>query len=55
MRNRIKGLLDSETSLYACHLPLDWHPEYGNNARLCNFLSIKKMGDFGQYHGKTIS
>ncbi len=55
MRKRIKLLLDSETSLYACHLPLDWHPEYGNNARLLQLLSLKKMGEFGQYHGKTIS
>ena len=55
MRKRIKRLLDSETSLYACHLPLDWHPEYGNNARLLQLLSIKKMGEFGKYHGKTIS
>ena len=55
MRKRIKGLLDSETSLYACHLPLDWHPEYGNNARMLQLLSIKKTGEFGKYHGKNIS
>jgi len=55
MRKRIKGLLDAETSLYACHLPLDWHPEYGNNVRLLQLLSLKKMGEFGKYHGKTIS
>jgi dinuclear metal center YbgI/SA1388 family protein len=55
MRQRIKTLLDSEISLYACHLPLDWHPEYGNNAQLLKLLSIKKMGEFGRYHGRNIS
>lgn len=55
MRQRIKTLLDCDISLYACHLPLDWHPEYGNNAQLLKLLSIKKMGEFGRYHGRNIS
>jgi dinuclear metal center YbgI/SA1388 family protein len=55
MRQRVKTLLDSDISLYACHLPLDWHPEYGNNAQLLKLLSIKKMGEFGRYHGRNIS
>jgi dinuclear metal center YbgI/SA1388 family protein len=53
-RKRIKALLDSGISLYACHLPLDWHPLYGNNAELLRVLSIRKMGEFGEYHGKKI-
>ena len=53
-RKRIKALLDADTSLYACHLPLDWHPKYGNNAELLRVLSIKEMGEFGEYHGKRI-
>jgi len=55
LRQRIKTLLDAEISLYACHLPLDWHPVYGNNAQLLKLLSIKKMGEFGKYHGRNIS
>ena len=55
VRNRIKALLDSDISLYACHLPLDWHPKYGNNSELLRLLSIRKMGEFGKYHGKNIS
>jgi putative NIF3 family GTP cyclohydrolase 1 type 2 len=54
VRERIKMLLDSGMSLYACHLPLDWHPEYGNNVELLRVLSIKRMGEFGAYHGKRI-
>lgn len=55
VRSRIKALLDSEISLYACHLPLDAHPKYGNNSELLRLLSIRKMGEFGKYHGKNIS
>jgi dinuclear metal center YbgI/SA1388 family protein len=54
MKKRVKALLDADISLYACHLPLDWHPEYGNNSRLLKALSIRRMGEFGEYHGKRI-
>ncbi|MEC4675905.1 MAG: Nif3-like dinuclear metal center hexameric protein [Nitrospirota bacterium] len=54
IKNRIKTLLESDISLYACHLPLDQHPEYGNNSQLLKLLSIEKMGEFGEYHGKKI-
>ena len=54
MKKRIKTLLDADISLYACHLPLDWHPEYGNNSRILKALSIRRMGEFGEYHGKRI-
>jgi len=53
-KKRIKSLFDSNISLYACHLPLDWHPQYGNNSQLLKLLDIKKMGEFGEYHGKKI-
>jgi dinuclear metal center YbgI/SA1388 family protein len=54
LKKRIKALLDADVSLYACHLPLDWHPEYGNNSRLLRALSIRRKGEFGEYHGKKI-
>lgn len=41
-------------SLYACHLPLDMHPEYGNNIGLARLLELKNLKDFGGYHGVTI-
>jgi len=53
-RKRIKALMDHDISLYACHLPLDWHPEYGNNAQLLRILGLLKTGEFGEYHGKRI-
>lgn len=39
-RNRIKFLLDNEISLLAYHLPLDAHPEFGNNVQLGKVLGL---------------
>lgn len=37
---RIKDLLNNDINLYAYHLPLDIHPELGNNAKLAELLGI---------------
>lgn len=39
-QRRIKSLLANDINLYAYHLPLDAHPEYGNNAQLAKRLEI---------------
>jgi dinuclear metal center YbgI/SA1388 family protein len=54
LKARLKLLLENELSLYACHLPLDAHPELGNNAQLLQVLGIERRGEFGEYHGKRI-
>ena len=41
---RIKKLLDHNINLFAYHLPLDIHPELGNNAQLAKLLGIKITG-----------
>lgn len=51
---RIRLLLAHDMGLYACHLPLDMHPEVGNNAVLANLLSLKDRTPFGVYHGVPI-
>jgi len=38
LRGRIKSLLDNDLALYACHLPLDAHETYGNNAEIIRLL-----------------
>lgn len=53
-KKRIETLFSAGISLYACHLPLDWHPDYGNNARILKMLAVRKTGVFGSYHGKSI-
>lgn len=39
-RRRLGALLSADVSLLAYHLPLDAHPELGNNARLGQLLGI---------------
>lgn len=41
---RIKALMDYEIGLMAYHLPLDAHPELGNNVQLAKRLGIKVEG-----------
>ena len=40
-RRRIHALLHHDINLFAYHLPLDVHPELGNNARLAQLLGLK--------------
>lgn len=37
---RIKALIENNISLFAYHLPLDIHPELGNNAQLAKLFEI---------------
>ncbi|MCX7628410.1 MAG: Nif3-like dinuclear metal center hexameric protein [Methylophilaceae bacterium] len=45
-RNRIKLLLEHDINLIAYHLPLDAHPELGNNAQLAVKLGFEIQGWF---------
>jgi len=40
---RIKSLLVNDINLFAYHLPLDIHPEIGNNAELAKIFSIENV------------
>ncbi|MFO7967384.1 MAG: Nif3-like dinuclear metal center hexameric protein [Archaeoglobaceae archaeon] len=51
---RLKYLLENEISLYAAHLPLDAHPEIGNNVELMRILGVRIEEPFGEYHGNAI-
>jgi len=53
-REHLKLLLDSELNLYAAHLPLDLHPELGNNAQLAATIGLADQQPFGDYHGVPI-
>ncbi len=46
-RKRLKALLSHDLSLFAYHLPLDAHPEVGNNAQLARRLGLVPEGRFG--------
>ncbi len=51
---RVKFLLENELSLYSAHLPLDAHPEVGNNVLLLKLCSFRADEPFGFYRGKAI-
>jgi len=53
-RRRVKFLLDHNICLYAVHLPLDQHPQMGNNAALAALLGLENLEPFGLYHGRKI-
>lgn len=41
---RIRTLIQNDINLYAYHLPLDIHPQLGNNAQLAQLLGIQTQG-----------
>ncbi|MFC3394954.1 type 2 GTP cyclohydrolase I [Brenneria rubrifaciens] len=43
-RHRLKTLLVNDINLYGYHLPLDAHPQLGNNAQLAALLEINVLG-----------
>lgn len=47
-KRRIAQLLRNDVSLLAYHLPLDAHPELGNNAQLGKLLGLEMQGRFGE-------
>jgi dinuclear metal center YbgI/SA1388 family protein len=51
---RVKKLLDAGINLYCAHLPLDAHPEVGNNAVLSRRLGFEPAEGFGEHHGRNI-
>ena len=46
-RGRLEALFRGDVTLLAYHLPLDAHPELGNNASLARELGIEREGEFG--------
>jgi dinuclear metal center YbgI/SA1388 family protein len=54
MKARLKLLFDSEIALAAYHLPLDSHPELGNNALLARAIGAHALEPFARHHERTI-
>jgi len=52
--NRLRALLDAEATLAAYHLPLDAHPEVGNNALLCEGLGLERGDPIGEVKGRPV-
>jgi len=52
-KRRLQLLFDHDMSLAAYHLPLDGHPEHGNNALLAAGLGARVTGPFAESIGVT--
>ena len=51
---RVRFLVEHDLALYAAHLPLDAHPQLGNNIGLARRLGLTGIEPFGAYHGTRI-
>lgn len=51
---KLKQLIAADVAVYASHIPLDLHPEFGNNALLAREIGVEVQGTFGSYKGANI-
>lgn len=51
---KLAAAIAADLAVYSSHLPLDVHPEVGNNALLARALGIELAGEFGEYRGCPI-
>jgi dinuclear metal center YbgI/SA1388 family protein len=52
--DRVAALVENDVDLYAVHLPLDGHPEYGNAAGLADRLDLGNRAPFGRLGPVTV-
>lgn len=50
----LRLLVENDLAIYSSHLPLDLHPQLGNNAQLGAALGLKKLKPFFESHGQKI-
>ena len=50
----LRLLLDNNIAVYSSHLPLDAHPQLGNNVQLCSALGFRKLKPFFVSHGAPL-
>ena len=50
----LRLLAENDLAIYSSHLPLDAHPQLGNNAQLCAALGLKSLKPFFFSHGQNI-
>ena len=54
MKERLRLLFDNEIALASYHLPLDAHPEVGNNALICAALGLERSEPFAEHRGRSV-
>lgn len=51
---RVKTLICAGCALYAAHIPLDAHPEIGNNIELARLAGLQNLQPWGNHGGDVI-
>lgn len=51
---RVRMLMEHDVAVYSAHLPLDAHPEVGNNVLLARELGLVPSNGFAEHHGTMI-
>ena len=54
LAERLRPLFKHDLALAAYHIPLDAHPEVGNNAILANALGCERHEGFAEHEGRAI-
>ena len=54
LRRQLKVAFENDIALYSAHLPLDLHPQLGNNAQLAAALGLKSNQPFFEEKGQLI-
>src|SRR5438270_8840209 len=54
LHRQLKTALDHNIAIYSAHLPLDLHPEVGNNILLMRALGLEKSEPFFQEKGSLL-
>lgn len=54
MKQRLQILFENNISLLAYHLPLDMHPEAGNNIQIAKKLGLSNIKKFGKHYGQYV-
>ncbi len=51
---RLRALIEHDLAVYAAHLPLDLHPQLGNNARLARALGLEPSAPFARFRDVAV-
>lgn len=54
LRRQLKFAIENDIALYGAHLPLDFHPEVGNNVLLARSLGFQESEPFLELKGEPI-
>lgn len=51
---RLRSLFAADMAVYASHLPLDMHPDVGNNVVLAKMIGLREYQSFGDLNGQAL-